>query len=67
VQKQLDAAKSELDSLSKLPPIQPWQFQYVPLKPGQPGPIDVKPYGHSFEFNGLMVYVEPVSVTAKRQ
>jgi|HubBroStandDraft_1064217.scaffolds.fasta_scaffold213491_2 hypothetical protein len=67
VQAQLNAAKAQLDALSKLPPIQPWQFQGVPPVPGQQGPIVVKPYGRSFEFNGLTVYVEPISQTEKQR
>jgi len=67
VQKQLDAAKSRLDALSKLPPIQPWQFQYVPAEPAPKQPSEIKPYGHPFKFNGLTLYVEPISLnTSKR-
>ncbi len=68
VQADLDAAKANLGELSKLPPIQPWQF--VPVEPSQPirnGRFDIKPYGPSFKFNGLTVYVEPVSLNAKRR
>jgi hypothetical protein len=67
-QKDLSAAKSELDELSKLPPIQPWHLEEV--NPGVSEPrakFDIKPYGSSFKFNGVTVYVEPISLNAERR
>jgi hypothetical protein len=67
-QADLKAAQSDLDELSKLPPIQPWQLEEVNPGLSEPrGKFDIKPYGASFKFNGMTVYVEPISLNAKRR
>jgi hypothetical protein len=66
-QADLSAAKSELDELSKLPPIQPWHLEEVIPGVSEPrGKFDIRPYGSSFKFNGVTVYVEPVNATVVR-
>ena len=72
VQADLDAAKANLDELSKLPPIQPWHLelnspQFVSPDLAVPrAKFDIKPHGTSFKFNGLTVYVEPIVLASTR-
>ena len=68
VQKELNAAGSALNNLSKLPPIRPWgPEQIVPAQPGMQGQFELKPYGQPFKLNGLTVYVEPISLAERRR
>ncbi|MGD0139524.1 MAG: hypothetical protein ABSD28_11650 [Tepidisphaeraceae bacterium] len=55
IERQLDEMQLQLGRLPDLP-----EFHFAV----RAAPYDVKPYGRPFRFNGLTVYVEPITMAA---
>lgn len=66
--RQLEQQLQQMDSQLNRIPTKPFLEVPVPLPQSieKPAIINIKPYGPSFQFNGLTVYVEPIAMASPR-